>query len=139
MKSKAGAAFFTLLISLLVAAPLIAHHAFGAEYDANKTIVLKGTVTKLDWMNPHVRFFVAVKDDKGNVTTWDLELQSPNTLTRQGWSRHTLKVGDEITVSAYLAKDGSKRANARGSVTLPDGKKIFAGSSADDAGPGAAK
>jgi outer membrane usher protein FimD/PapC len=139
MKSRAGAALFTLLSTLLVAAPLCAHHAFGAEYDANKTIVLTGAVTKLEWTNPHVRFYVAVKEKDGSTTMWDLELQSPNTLTRQGWTRHTLKAGDQVTVSAYLAKDGSKRANARGSVTLPDGKKIFAGSSAGDGGPDDAK
>ena len=106
---------------------IFAHHAFSAEYDANKTIVLKGVVTKLEWTNPHVRFYVDVKDDKGVVTNWDLELQSVNSLTRNGWSRHALKVGEQVTVSAYLAKDGSNRANARGSVTLADGKKLFAG------------
>lgn len=124
-------------LALLLALPVLAHHAFSAEYDANKTIVLNGVVTKIDWMNPHVRFFVDVKDGKGNVTTWDLELQSPNSLTRNGWTRHTLKPGDTVKVSAFLAKDGSKRANARGSVTLADGHQIFAGSSGDDNGPDA--
>jgi hypothetical protein len=114
------------VVAMLGPALLLAHHAFSAEYDANKTIVLKGVVTKLEWTNPHVRFYVDVKDAKG-TTNWDLELQSVNTLTRNGWTRHALKVGDEVTVSAYLAKDGSNRANARGSVTLADGKKLFAG------------
>ena len=108
-------------------AQLYAHHSFAAEYDEKKVIVLKGTVTRFDWLNPHVRFYVDVKDDKGNVTNWDLELMSPNTLTRAGWDRHALKVGDQVTVTAYLAKDGSTRANARGNVTLADGRKIFAG------------
>ena len=108
-------------------AQLYAHHSFAAEYDAKKVIVLKGTVTRFDWLNPHVRFYVDVKDDKGTVTNWDLELMSPNTLTRAGWDRHALKVGDQVTVTAYLAKDGSTRANARGNVTLADGRKIFAG------------
>jgi hypothetical protein len=121
--------------AFLWALPVLAHHAFSAEYDASKTIVLTGVVTEVDWLNPHVRFYVDVKDDKGKVTNWDLELQSPNTLARNGWTRHTLKAGDKVTVSAFLAKDGANRANARGSVTLADGHKIFAGSSADDNGP----
>ena len=120
--------FFALiaLAGMLCPALLMAHHAFSAEYDANKTIVLKGVVTKLEWTNPHVRFYVDVKDAKG-TTNWDLELQSVNTLTRNGWTRRALKVGDEVTVSAYLAKDGTNRANARGSVTLANGTKLFAG------------
>jgi hypothetical protein len=104
-----------------------AHHAFAAEYDGSKTVMLRGVVTKFEWTNPHVRFYVDVKDPSG-VTNWDLELQSPNTLTRNGgWTRHALKVGDEVIVTAYPAKDGSKRGNARGSVTLADGRKLFAG------------
>jgi hypothetical protein len=106
---------------------VLAHHSFDAEYDSKKVIELKGVVTRFEWLNPHVRFYVDVKDDKGNVTNWDLELMSPNTLTRAGWTRHALKVGDAVTVTAYLAKDGSKRANARGNVTLANGTKIFAG------------
>jgi hypothetical protein len=104
-----------------------AHHSFDAEYDAKKPIELKGVVTKLEWTNPHVRFYVDVKDAKGTITNWDLELMSVNTLTRAGWTRTSLKVGDEVTVSAFLAKDGTHRANARGSVTLSDGRKVFAG------------
>ena len=104
-----------------------AHHSFAAEYDANKVITLKGVVTKVEWTNPHVRFYVDVRDEKGNVTNWDLELMSVNTLTRAGWDRNTLKVGDAITVSAWLARDGSKRGNARENITLADGRKVFAG------------
>jgi hypothetical protein len=107
--------------------PVFAHHSFAAEYDEKKVITLKGVVTQVAWTNPHVRFYVDVKDDKGKVVNWDLELQSVNTLTRAGWDRHALKVGDQVTVTAYLAKDGSNRANARGNVTLGDGRKIFAG------------
>jgi uncharacterized protein DUF6152 len=112
---------------LLPAIQAFAHHSFAAEYDEKKVITLKGVVTKFEWTNPHVRFYIDVKDEKGNVTNWDLELMSVNTLTRQGWGRHVLNVGDQVTVTAYLAKDGSRRANARGNVTLADGKKIFAG------------
>ena len=116
------------LISLLSpVAPLFAHHSFASEYDEKKVIELKGVVTKFEWTNPHVRFYIDVKDAKGAVTNWDLELMSVNTLTRAGWTRHALKIGDEVTVTAYLAKDGSNRGNARGNVVLPDGSKIFAG------------
>ena len=90
-------------------------------------MTIKGVVTILEWTNPHVRFYVDAKDDKGIVTNWDLELMSVNTLTRAGWDRHTLKVGEQVTVTFYLAKDGSRRGNARGSVQLADGRKVFAG------------
>ena len=113
-----------LLCSIVQA---FAHHSFAAEYDEKKVITLKGVVTKFAWTNPHVRFYIDVKDDKGTVTNWDLELMSVNTLTRAGWDRHALKVGDAVSVQAYMAKDGSKRGNARGNVTLADGRKIFAG------------
>ena len=112
-----------------------AHHSFAAEYDAQKVMTIKGVVTKFEWTNPHVRFYVDVKDDKGALTNWDLELMSVNTLTRAGWDRHALNVGDQVTVTFYLAKDGSKRGNARGNVELANGKKIF--SAGDARGPGA--
>ena len=125
--SRVLGAAVTLLALLLPAVPAFAHHSFSAEYDIKKVVTLKGVVTRFEWTNPHVRFYVDVKDDKGIVTTWDLELMSVNTLTRAGWNRHSLNVGDEVTVTAYLAVDGSKRANARGNVTLTDGRQIFAG------------
>ena len=105
---------------------VLAHHSFAAEYDANKVIELKGVVTKMEWTNPHVRFYMDVRDEKG-VSSWDLELQSANTLTRDGWDRDALKVGDQITVSAWLARDGSKRGNARGSIMLADGRQVLSG------------
>jgi len=125
MKLRIG----TLVVALVLcsAARALAHHSFAAEYDDKKVMTIKGKVTKFEWTNPHVRFYVDAKDDKGVVANWDLELMSVNTLTRAGWDRHVLSVGDEVTVQFYLAKDGTKRGNARGSVVLADGRKIFAG------------
>ena len=122
-----------LTISLgvfILVAPLLAHHSFAAEYDEKKPVTLKGVVTKVEWANPHARFYVDVKDDKGNVTNWNLELASPNVLVRNGWKRNSLQVGDAVEVGGSQAKDGSNMANAR-AVTLSDGRKVFAGSSAD--------
>src|SRR5580704_4246568 len=115
---------------LMSALPVSAHHSFAAEYDASKPIELKGRVTKVEWTNPHARFYIDVKDDKGKVTTWNFELASPNVLSRNGWTRHSLQEGDEITVQGSMAKDGSNLANAR-TVTLASGKKVFAGSNTD--------
>jgi hypothetical protein len=118
---------------LVSAAPVSAHHSFAAEYDAGKPITLKGVVSKIEWTNPHARFYIEVKDETGTFT-WNLELASPNVLSRNGWTRKTLNVGDEITVQGAMAKDGSKMANAR-IVTLANGKRVFAGSSGDAEGP----
>ena len=128
---KAGL-FVAVLCLMPAAVPLSAHHSFAAEYDANKPITITGTVTKLEWMNPHARFYVDVKDEKGEVTNWELELTSPNGLKRNGWGRNSLKPGDQVTVTGFLAKDGSKMGNAR-TVVLSDGRKVFAGSA--DGGP----
>ena len=111
-----------------------AHHSFAAQYDANKPVTLKGIVSKVEWTNPHARFYVDVRDETGTVTNWNLELASPNVLVRNGWSRKSLMVGDEIVVEGSLAKDGSKMANAR-VVRLADGRRVFAGSSGGDAPP----
>jgi hypothetical protein len=132
MKNKTMV-FLSGILLALGAVPALAHHSFAAEYDSNKPITLKGSVTKMEWQNPHARFYVDVTDETGKVTNWELELGSPNGLMRRGWTRNSLKPGDTVTVEGYLAKDGSKLANAR-NVTLGDGRKIFAGSS-DDGGP----
>jgi DNA/RNA endonuclease YhcR with UshA esterase domain len=115
---------------LSTALPVFAHHSFAAEYDASKPVELHGTVTKMEWTNPHARIYLAVKDANGTVTEWNLELASPNVLSRNGWTRHSLKEGDVVTVSGARAKDGNTMANAR-TVILADGKKVFAGSATD--------
>lgn len=111
-------------------APVLAHHSFDAEYDRNKQREFKGTVTKVEWMNPHARFYVDVQEPDGKTSNWEFELGSPNGLMRSGWTRNSLKQGDAVQILGNLAKDGSHLANAR-TVTLADGRRVFAGSSAD--------
>jgi hypothetical protein len=123
----------TLLSGLLMAAaPAVAHHSFAAEYDRAKPISFKGKVTKVEWMNPHIYFYVDVTDANGKVINYAVEGGAPNGLYRNGWRKDSLKAGDMVSVDGWRAKDGSNTVNA-GSVILPDGKKVFAGS-ADEAG-----
>ena len=119
---------------LLGALPLIAHHSFAAEYDNNKPIKFNGKVTKVEWMNPHIYFYVDSKDPSGKNVNYAVEGGAPNGLYRQGWRKDTLKIGESITVEGYLAKDGSNTVNAR-NVTLADGKRIFAGNNDGDGAP----
>ncbi len=127
---RTNLAVFTVGIVLLLASvPSYAHHSFAAEFDANKPLKLTGTVTKVEWMNPHTWFYIDVKDESGAVTNWGFEMGSPNGLMRTGWNRNSMKVGDVVTVEASRAKDGSNNANARSVTMNATGQKLFAATS----------
>jgi hypothetical protein len=108
--------------------PLVAHHAFSAEFDANRPVVLRGTVTKTEWINPHSWIHISVKGTDGKVVSWAIECGAPNSLLRRGLNKNSIPVGTELVIDGFQAKDGSSTANAR-DITLPDGKKFFVGSS----------
>jgi hypothetical protein len=119
-----GAAFFSMAMTV----PVLAHHAFSAEFDAKKPVKLQGTVSKVQWINPHAWIHVDVKRPDGKLETWMIEGGTPNTLFRRGFTKDSLKTGTPIVVEGYRAKDGSMRANGR-DITFPDGRKLFMGSS----------
>ena len=123
------AALVLLVVSLLLAGrAVVAHHAFSAEFDAEKRVKLTGPVTRLDWTNPHAWIYVDVKDETGKVANWGFELASPNGLMRSGWTRFSLKPGDVVTVEGARAKNGSNNANAEVVIVASTGQKLFAGS-----------
>jgi hypothetical protein len=123
-------AFFVLAAMGLVVStvPMNAHHAFSAEFDAKRPVKLRGVVTKMEWINPHSWIHIDVKDASGKVTPWMVEGGAPNALLRRGFTKKSLPVGTEVLIEGYQAKDGSNRANGR-DITLPDGSKLFVGSS----------
>ena len=112
---------------LLAAVPVLAHHSFAAEFDAKKPVKLSGTVTKMEWINPHAWIHIDVKNTDGTVTNWMVEAGAPNALLRRGWTKNSLLPGTEIVIEGYQAKDGANRANGR-DITYKDGKKLFVGS-----------
>jgi hypothetical protein len=112
------------------ALPLLAHHAFGVEFDAKQRVTLKGLVTRIEWTNPHTYFYVDVKDERGHMVNWAFEAAGPNTLAHLGWDRKTMKIGDQVTVTGFRARDAANIASAR-EVVLADGRKVLAGSTVD--------
>lgn len=128
---RSDAHVLILSLALLLSRSLAyAHHSFAAEYDSDKPVQITGTVTNVEWTNPHVHFYVDVKNDQGVVVNWNIELGPPLILRHLGWRQDSLKTGDQVTVEGYLAKDRSSLANAK-KVTLADGRSVFAGSSAE--------
>jgi Family of unknown function (DUF6152) len=123
-------AILLIALNLLLRIPLPAHHSFAVEFDVKQRVTLKGVVTKVEWTNPHTYFYVDVRGESGAVVNWAFETAGPNTLARQGWSRQSLKIGDQVTVTGYRARDGSPIASAR-EVVLSDGRKVFVGSTID--------
>jgi hypothetical protein len=111
----------------LAVTPMRAHHAFTAEFDSNQPVSFRGTITKMDWVNPHSWIHIDVKDETGRVTNWALELGAPNALFRRGWRKDSIAVGTEVAVTGFACKSGQPCANGR-TITLPDGRELFVGS-----------
>lgn len=136
-RAKIGSVIAGVVLLIAAARPTFAHHAFAAEFDSNKPFTVTGVVSKVAWQNPHVYVYVDAKDESGKMVTYALECNSVNTLLHKGWTRDALKKGDQVTVSAFGAKDprplsdGSVHANAR-SIKMADGHSVSAGSSADE-------
>ena len=130
MRRTTLAVLILMLVVLIGAAPVLAHHAFSAEFDSEKRVEKRGFVTKVDWTNPHVWFYINVKDETtGKVTSWGFEMGPPHGLQARGWTRELMKIGDEVIVTGSLAKNGSNRANARTVILAKTGKSYGAASS----------
>ena len=134
MSRALQSALITVFVVALSATIVRAHHSFAAEYDAKQPVTMSGTVTKVEWTNPHVRFYMNVKNEAGAVTAWEFTMGAVNGLLRRGWRMTMLKPDDVVTVDGYLARDGSRLANAR-VVTLSDGRKMSGGTIPDAPGP----
>ncbi len=128
----------TIALGLLLAARIWAHHAFAAEFDIGKPVTLTGTVTQMEWINPHAWIHIDVKGPDGKITSWMVEGGSPNILLRRGFTKHSLETGTEIVITGYQAKSGENRANGA-NITFKDGKRLFLGGSNPDELPQAAK
>ena len=126
---KLAVGFFALALGVIAAVPAIAHHSFAAEFDASKSVSMKGYVTKVEWTNPHVWFYIDVKKSDGIVENWGFEMGGPNSLRTSGWTKETMKIGDEVIVEGSLAKNGSKNVNAKNVTMASTGKKLGAASS----------
>ncbi|PYS03837.1 MAG: hypothetical protein DMG12_11390 [Acidobacteria bacterium] len=125
-----AACFLGLALGVILSAvPVMAHHSFAAEFDANKAVTMKGFVTKVEWTNPHVWFYINVKNEDGSTTNWGFEMGPPHGLQSRGWTRTTMKLGDEVQVNGTLAKNGSNRGNARTVTMVSTGQKLGAASS----------
>jgi len=131
MITKLKCASFLVAGFLVAASPVLGHHSFAAQYDRTKPITLKGTVTKVEWMNPHIYFYIDVTDQAERITNWAIEGGAPSMLYRNGWRIDSLKVGDKVTIEGWLAKDGSNLANMR-TATFADGRTVFGASSGGD-------
>jgi hypothetical protein len=132
MRTKS--AFILALAFSSIVLPIEAHHSFAAEYDASKTVRITGVISKVEWTNPHSYLYIDVKDDKGNLVSWTCEGGAPNTLSRRGFTKNAIKIGDTVTIDGYGAKDGSRLMDAR-RITLSDGRSFYSGSPGDG-GPG---
>ena len=126
---RTGSVLLLALALPLASAPALAHHSFAAEFDAKQPITLTGTVTKVEWTNPHVWFYIDVKDPSGKVTNWGMEMGGPNGLLRAGWTRNSMKAGDVVTVDGFKARSGNPIGNATSVVMASTGQKLFAASS----------